>query len=137
MTTVSLVIVGDRGRLRAYRVRKTPTRGLNLELIQAFGIPNVNDLSRSHHTTALSNWPQLEIEERRRLCKQLAHEITAVVQRDFGEGWSFAAPHAIYKQIVELLPAEIRERIVEHVPLDLSKTPVAQLMSHFRSLQPV
>jgi len=44
---------------------------------------------------------------------------------------------AIYAEIVDLLPPEIRERIVEHVESDLVKTPVAKLADHFRSLQPI
>jgi len=40
-------------------------------------------------------------------------------------------------KIVEQLPPEIRERIVEHVESDLVKLPVAALPSHFRSLQPI
>ena len=135
MTTSSLIIIADRGGLKAYRVGETPTRGLDLKLVQAFDIPNVNDLSKTHHTTAVTNWPQLELEENRRICRQLADEITKIVQRDFGEGWSLAAPESIYQKIAELLPAEIRERIVDRVESDLVKTPVAQLLSHFRSVQ--
>jgi hypothetical protein len=137
MTTSSLIIIADRGGLKAYRVGETVTRGPNLKLVQAFDIPNMNDLSKTHHTTAVSDWPQLETEENRRICAQLAGEITKVVQRDFGEGWSLAAPQSIYAKIVDLLPVEIRERIVEHVESDLVKTPVAALPSHFRSLQPI
>jgi Protein required for attachment to host cells len=137
MTASSLIIVADRGSLRAYQVDETPTRGPRLKLVQAFEIPNVNDLSRTHHTTAVTDWPQLEIEETRRICKQLATEITKLVRRDFGEGWSLAAPESIHQQIVESLPAEIRERIFENVESDLVKTPVAKLPSHFRSLQPI
>lgn len=136
MTTASLIIVADRGRLKAYRVRETRTRGPKLQLVQAFGIPNLNTMSRTHRTTAMTDWPSLESEENRRICAQLADEITKIVERDFGEGWSFAAPPAIYNQIVDLLPIEIRERIVEHLPLDLSKIREAELLSHFRSLQP-
>jgi hypothetical protein len=135
MTTSSLIIIADRGGLKAYRVGETPTRGLDLKLVQAFDIPNVNDLSKTHHTTAVTNWPQLELEENRRICRQLADEITKIVQRDFGEGWSLAAPESIYEKIADLLPAEIRERIVDRVESDLVKTPVAQLLSHFRSVQ--
>jgi hypothetical protein len=137
MTTSALIIVVDRGRLKAYRVRETPTRGPALELVQAFGIPNLNDLSRSHRTTAVADWPLLEIEETRRICKQLAAEITRLVQLDFGEGWSLAAPESIYNEIVELIPIEIKERIIDHVPADLVKIPVTKLRSHFRSLQPI
>jgi hypothetical protein len=40
-------------------------------------------------------------------------------------------------KIVEQLPPEIRERIVEHVESDLVKLPAAAFPSHFRSLQPI
>jgi hypothetical protein len=137
MRPSSLIIIADRGGLKAYRVRETPTRGPGLKLVQAFDIPNVNDLSRTHHTTAVTDWPQLEAEESRRICKQLADEIKKIVERNLGEGWSLAAPESICTQIVDLLPTEIRERIVEHVESDLIKTPVVKLLSHFRSLQTV
>ncbi len=137
MTASSLIIIADRGGLKAYRVGETPTRGTSLKLVQAFDIPNVNVPSRTHHTTAVTDWPQLEIEEGDRICKQLADEITKIVLRDAGEGWSLAAPESIYAEIVDLLPLEIRERIVEHVHSDLVKTPVARLPEHFRSLQPI
>jgi hypothetical protein len=60
-----------------------------------------------------------------------------IVRLRTGEGWSLAAPESIHAEIVDLLPAEIRERIVEHVESDLVKTPVAKLADHFRSLQPI
>jgi hypothetical protein len=37
--------------------------------------------------------------------------------------------------VVEQLPAEIRDRIVEHVKSDLVKIEPAKLPGHFRSLQ--
>lgn len=137
MTSTSLIIVADRGGLKAYRVAETLTHGPRLKLVQAFDIPNVNDLSKTHHTTAVTDWPGLESEENRRICAQLAKEITKIVQRDLGKGWSFAAPESIYAKIVDLLPVEIRERIVERLKSDLLKTPVAALASHFRSLRPI
>src|SRR5256885_4754323 len=36
MTPTSLIIVTDRGTLKAYRVNATPTRGPSLQLVQAF-----------------------------------------------------------------------------------------------------
>ena len=137
MTTASLIVVVDRGRLKAYRVCETPARGPKLELVQAFGIPNLNAFSRGHRTTAVTHLPELELEETRQTCRELAQEIVKLVEQDFGEGWSLAAPESIYNQIIDFLPIEIRERIVEHVPRDLSKIPAAELLSHFRSLQPL
>ena len=38
----SLVIVTDRGSLKAYRVNETPTRGPSLQLVQAFNITDAH-----------------------------------------------------------------------------------------------
>jgi Protein required for attachment to host cells len=135
MTASSLIILADRGSLRAYRVQETPTRGPGLELVQAFEVTDVMDAATAQHETPMTDWPELETEMDRRVCKELAAEIAKTVERNGVEGWSFAAPESIHRKIVEQLPAEIRERIVEHVESDLVKLPVAALLSHFRSLQ--
>ena len=36
MTPTSLIIVTDRGSLKAYKVNETPNRGAGLQLVQAF-----------------------------------------------------------------------------------------------------
>ena len=133
----SLIIVVDRGSVRAYRVQETPTRGPHLELVQAFEVTDVMNAPSTRHTTPMSDWPQLEAEMDRRICKELATEITKIVEHKADEGWSFAAPESIHAKIVEQLPPEIRKRIVEHVESDLVKVPAAALPSHFRSLQPI
>jgi hypothetical protein len=137
MTASSLIIVADRGSLRAYRVQETPTRGPHLELVQAFEVTDVMNAASTRHSTPMTDWPQLEAEMDRRICKELATEIAQIVEHNAGEGWSFAAPESIYAKIIEHLPPEIQERIVEHVESDLVKLPVAALPSHFRSLQPI
>ena len=137
MTTASLVIVADLGGLRAYRVSETQTRGPRLKLVQAFDLPDVMNAATLQHRTPMGDWPLLQAEMERRACKELAVEIARIVRDAHGEGWSFAAPESVYPIIVNLLPSEIRERIVEHVESDLVKVPVAALASHFRSLQAV
>ena len=42
MTPISLLIVTDRGGLKAYRVNETPTRGPSLQLVQAFNITDAH-----------------------------------------------------------------------------------------------
>jgi hypothetical protein len=137
MTASSLIVVADRGTLRAYRVQETPTRGPHLELVQAFEVTDVMEAASTQHETPMTDWPELEAEMNRRVCKELAIEIAKTVERNAGKGWSFAAPEAIHRKIVEQLPPEIRERIVEHLGSDLVKLPSAALLSHFRSLQPI
>src|SRR5256886_5884216 len=42
MTPTSLIIVADRGSLKAYRVNETPTRGPSLKLVQAFDVTDAH-----------------------------------------------------------------------------------------------
>ena len=154
MTPSSLIIVTDRGSLKAYKVNDTPTRGPSLQLVQAFDITDahgrmvdklsdmagrfpVGDAGSGRHMNGVAERTQLETENDRRICKQLVDEIVKVVRHDGAEGWSFAAPSAIHGTIVDLLPSPIRARIVEHVKSDLVKTEPAKLAGHFRSLQPI
>ena len=137
MIASSLIIVADRGSLRAYRVEETPTRGPHLKLMQAFEVTDVMNAASMRHRTPMTDWPQLEAEMDRRVCKELAIEIAKIVDRNPGEGWSLAAPESIYAKIVQHLPPVIQERIVEHVKSDLVKIEAARLPEYFRSLQPV
>lgn len=154
MTPTSLVIVTDRGSLKAYRVDQTPTRGPSLQLVQAFDLTDahgrmvdkVTDLAGRfpgsdgagiHHGASIAERTQLGNETDRRIQKQLADQIVTIVSRNGKEGWSFAAPAEIHAAIVDFLPATVRDRIVEHVKSDLVKIEPAKLQSHFRSLQPI
>ena len=154
MTPSSLIIVADRGSLKAYKVNDTPTRGPSLRLVQAFDITDahgrlvdkltdmagrfpVGDAGNGRHMNGVAERTQLETETDRRICKQLVDEIVKVVRDDGAAGWSFAAPPAIHGAIVDLLPAAVRGRIVEHVKSDLVKIEPAKLSGHFRSLQPI
>jgi Protein required for attachment to host cells len=154
MTPSSLIIVTDRGSLKAYRVDETPTRGPSLQLVQAFNITDahgklvdkvsdlagrfpVSDGAGGRHANSIAERTQLETETDRRIHKQLADQIAKIVTSDGVEGWSFAAPAEIHSAIVDLLPRKVRDRIVEHVKSDLVKTEPSKLPAHFRSLQEI
>jgi Protein required for attachment to host cells len=153
MTPTSLVIVADRGSLKAYRVGETPTRGPSLQLVQAFNITDAHGRLVDKVTDQAGRFPgrdgaglqhggsiaetKLENETDRRIYRQLADQIAKVVKIDGIEGWSFAAPAEFHSTIVDLLPNDVRDRIVEHVKSDLVKVEPARLLSHFRSLQPI
>src|SRR5436309_12326649 len=156
MTPTSLIIVTDRGSLKAYRVDETPTRGPSLHLVQAFDltdahgrlIDKVSDLAGrfpvsdgaggAHHgASSIAERTQLAAETDSRIQKELADQITKIVSGNGKEGWSFAAPAEIHAAIVDLLPPAVRGRIVEHVKSDLVKVEPAKLISRFRSLQQI
>jgi Protein required for attachment to host cells len=152
MTPSSLVIVTDRGSLKAYRVTETPTRGPRLQLVQAFNITDahgrlidklsdlagrfpVTDGAGAHRGAAsIGERTQLATEMDRRIHKELADQIAKIVSQNGKEGWSFAAPAEIHAAVVALLPPAVRARIVEHVKSDLVKVEAARLVDHFRSL---
>ena len=153
MTPTALIIVVDRGGLKAYRVNETPTRGASLQLVQAFDITDahgrydekVTDQAgrfpvsdgNGRHANAVAERTALETENDRRICKQLAEHIAEVVKREGADGWSFAAPASIHSSVTELLPPPISARVVEHVKSDLVKIEPSKLHEHFRSLQPL
>jgi len=155
MTPTSLVIVTDRGSLKAYRVIETPTRGPSLQLMQAFNITDahgrlvdkLSDLAGRFPVTegagahrgpaSIAERTQLASEIDRRIQKELADQITQLVSQNGKEGWSFAAPAEIHAAIVDFLPSAVRQRIVEHVKSDLVKVEPARLINHFRSLQQI
>jgi Protein required for attachment to host cells len=154
MTPTSLVIVADRGSLKAYQVKETPTRGPSLKLVQAFDITDahgrlidkVTDLAGrfpvtegagTHRGPASIAESKLQTETDRRINKELADQIAKIINGSGKEGWSFAAPAEIHSAIIDLLPGRIRDRIVEHVKSDLVKVEPAKLTAHFRSLRPI
>ena len=151
MTPTSLIIVTDRGSLKAYKVSETPTRGPHLQLVQAFDTTEAHGRYHDKLTDQAGAFPSgaapgqgnsvaertgIENENDRRLFRQLADSITEIVEREGKDGWSFAAPASIHSAVVDLLPAGLRDRIVEYVKSDLVKIEPAKLPSHFRSLQP-
>src|SRR5215468_1872593 len=116
MTPSSLVIVTDRGSLKAYRVNETPTRGPSLQLVQAFNITDahgklidkVTDLAGrfpvtegagAHRGQASIAESKLQTETERRINKELADQITRIVNGSGKEGWAFAAPSEIHSAI--------------------------------------
>ncbi len=153
MTPTSLVVVADRGGVKAYRVNDTPTRGASLQLVQAFDITDAHGRyddkltdqagrfpvgnGNANHANSIAERTALELETDRRINKQLAEHIAEVVKREAAEGWSFAAPASIHSAVNELLPAPLRNRVVEHVTSDLVKVEPSKLSNHFRSLQPL
>jgi hypothetical protein len=152
MTPTSLIIVTDRGSLKAYKVSETPTRGPHLQLVQAFDTTDAHGRyqdkltdqagasssgAASGQMNSIAERTGIDSENDRRIFKQLADSITEIVHREGKDGWSFAAPASIQSSVMDLLPGDVRDRVVEYVKSDLVKTDPAKLAAHFRSLRPL
>lgn len=150
MTPTALIIVTDRGSLKAYKVRETPTRGAALTLTQAFDTTDAHGRYQDKLTDQAGRFSSgeggggataerqgIETENDRRIVRQLADNIAELVQREGMEGWSFAAPASIHSAIFELLPPKVCACLVEHVKSDLVSIELTELPKHFRSLQSI
>src|SRR5438445_4504511 len=147
MIPASLVIAADRGSLKAYRVNETPTRGPSLKLVQAFDITDahgklidkvtdlagrfpVTESAGAHRGAASIAESKLETETDRRINKELADQIAKIVNDSGKEGWALAAPSEIHSAVVDLLPARVRNRIVDYEKSDLAKVEPAKFPIH-------
>src|SRR5437588_4238469 len=147
MIPASLVIAADRGSLKAYQVNETPTRGPNLKLVQAFDstdahgnlIDKVTELpgrfpvtesAGAHRGAASIAESKLETETDRRINKELADQISKIVNGSGKEGWAFAAAAKIHSASVDLVPDAVCNRIVEHVKSDRVKVEEAKWHTH-------
>ena len=153
MPPTSLIIVADRGSVKAYKVDETPNRGPSLHLIQAFDITDahgrlsdkVTDQAgrfptgdgATRHTSSMAERTGLDTENDRRIHKQIAEHIGRIVKSEGMEGWSFAAPASIHSAVVDALSADVRDRVVEFVKSDLVKIEPAKFATHFRSLKTI
>jgi hypothetical protein len=150
MTPTSLIIVADRGSLKAYKVSKTPTRGHHLQLVQAFdttdGHGRLQDKltdqagafpggSAPGQTNSIGERTGIATENDRRIHKQLADSIAEIVAREGKNGWSFAAPASVHSAVIGLLTPEMRRYMVDAVKSDLVKVEPAKLPDYFPSLQ--
>jgi len=155
MTPSSLVIVTDRGSLKAYRVNETPTRGPSLQLVQAFNITDahgrlidkvsdlagrfpVSDGAGAHHgASSIAERTQLAAETDRRIQKELADQITKIVLGTTERKAGRLRRRLRFTRRLSIFYRPRCDLIVEHVKSDLVKVEPAKLISRFRSLQQI
>lgn len=151
----SLIVVADRGSLRAYRVDPLPDRAprlspvLELDLSTArlraaeqltdraghFGSRDAAGSPGAGGGGGSGDQPTLELENDRRAVKQLAAHIAEALRDHAPAGWSLAAPKQILPLLLDHLPKEWTGKLVEKVGADLAKVHAGELASHFQSLR--
>jgi len=147
----TLVVVADLGNFRAYHwdgdeLHSTP----RLELVDAFETVDARSKRVRNTLTVLegrsanggSN-PKLagagsdgeqhnmHLEKRRRLVRQMAEGLTALLKPKQIERCFFAAPQEINEQIVENIPSDVRRKIEKNLTLDLTNLDKSTLIDHF------
>lgn len=154
MMIPSLLIVTDRGGLRAYKVTPNPSRAPGLHLLDSFEAQETHGRYEDKLTDragqfqggshGTGNGPvggadehgTIDIENERRACKHVAARINELVMREKPETWLLAVP----AQIDKLITRELQPAVVKHlgntVHANLLKVAPDNLGAHFPELQP-
>jgi hypothetical protein len=148
----TLLVVTDLAGFKAYRLDNgRPQRSPRLELLEEFSlaeaherlVDQVSDLSgrfpRStggpNLTGAMSDGERhnIEREQRKRLVRQLAQRLSALLLKTAVERCYLAASREINHQLIEELDPRVRGAIAQNLPADLTKIDKAELLRHFES----
>ena len=145
----TLVVVADLGCLKAYRLENGQLhRTPRLELLEQYDntqahtklVEEVSDLSgRFPRGTAVAGGGamsdgerhNIELEQRKRLVRQLAHRLNLLARGQEFERCLLAASREINHQLLEELEPQVRGKIEKNVPADLTKLGREQIMAHF------
>lgn len=145
MASTPLMVVADRGILKAFEVRQT-NHGPSPQLIAETNLRSAREHYRDKLTdqagafpstgsggnaNAIAERPSMEIEEDARLFRSIAQQIEALIRQHQPLSWSFAAPAEINPHILEQIPSDLRKILIENVKRDLTKTRVADFSNHF------
>jgi hypothetical protein len=152
----SLIIVADRGNLKAYRIEKVPNdRPPRVHLVQAFTLTGAHmkiseintDLagrfpvgstpgqSQGRHQNAIAEQQGLPLEIDRRLIKQLAEHIETVLRDEKPGSWAFAAPSTINKSILAEVDQSLVRLLGDNIQSDLVNVEPNVLLDHFQGVR--
>ena len=147
----TLLIVADRGGLRAYKVGENPNRPPGLHLIDSFEAEEAHgryqdkltDQAGRFKTSGLPNQQTggsaeqqtLNMENDRRACKHVAQRINELVEREKPEGWLLSLPSTIHQLVESHLKPEVSKHLSEVVHADLLRVEPAKILTHFSALQ--
>jgi Protein required for attachment to host cells len=146
----TLVVVADLGCFKAYRLENhDPNQTPRLEPVEEFNyaeahgkfVDKVTDLSgrfgratgAPSGTGAMSNGERhnIELESRKRLVRQLAQRLSALLRGREVERCLLAASREINHQLLDELEPQLRAKIEKNVSADLTKLERAEILRHF------
>jgi hypothetical protein len=146
MSTPSLIIVADRGSLKAFSIENTPTRGPMPRLTEAFQVsarprryadeysdeagafPNGGT---NGHGNSMAERLSVENERDERVFREVARHIEEVISHHAPATWGFAAPAEISKAILNDLQPATKSNLKKIVPRDLIHAGADELLGQF------
>lgn len=141
-----LVIVTDRGVMKAYKFDSTPRGTPHFDLLEEVVleeahhrlVEEVTDLAGRRAAPVQRSWGtpladahNRKLETQRRLLKEIAGHIQRLSQRHPEVGMWVAAPKEMNHPMLEVLSRTVRARIQVNLPRDLVKADKEELAEHF------
>src|SRR5689334_2448024 len=126
MALAKLIIVADRGNVKAYAVQKSPNHGLAASLVEEVQFTEAHqryeDMLTDHagafpkgdsagQGNAIAERPTLETELDSRLFHRVGQAISEMVARHQSPIWFLAIPSEINPQILQHVPPKLRESL--------------------------
>ena len=146
MSQPNLLIVADRGNVKAYSVQKSPAHGLTAALADQVEFDEARQKFEDQVTDQAGAFPSggtagqgngtaerlsLENENDSRLFHRIGQTISELITRHEPLRWSFAAPAEINGQILQHVTPKLREALERNLKHDYVKTPVKDLPKRF------
>jgi len=141
-----VVVVTDQGNFKAYKLEKTDMDTPRLVLIEEFLPVNghgklldkVSDQAGRYQSGTHGKWAtpwgephNIELEQRKRLIRQLSGELQNVLSDQRVDGCYFAASKDLHNQILDTLPQQARAKVIKDIPADLTKVDKSELLQRF------
>jgi hypothetical protein len=146
----TMVVVADLSCFKAYRLENhQPNQTPRLEPMEEFNsadahtklVDKVTDLAgrfprrtgAQHTTGAMSDGERhnIELESRKRMVRQLAQRLNALLRGKEIERCLLAASREINHQLLDELEPQVRAKIERNVPADLTKLERSEILRHF------
>ncbi|MBV9490132.1 MAG: host attachment protein [Verrucomicrobia bacterium] len=146
MPLANLVIVADRGNVKAYTIQKSPNHGITAALADELSFSEAHQRYQDQLTDQAGAFPKgdsagqgnaiaerqtMEMEKDARLFHRVGQAVSEIVARRQPLAWAFAAPAEINAQILQHVQPKLRESLHKNLKHDYVKTPVREIPKRF------
>lgn len=146
MAVANLLIVADRGNVKAYSVQKNPAHGKTAVLVDQVQFTEAHQRYQDMLTDQAGAFPKgdsagqgngiaerqtMETEKDSRLFHRVGQAIADIVSRHQPIRWSVAIPAEINPHILQHVPSKLREALRDNLKHDYVKTPANEILKRF------
>lgn len=141
-----LVIVADRGAVKACEVQQTSTSDATLRVVADLRIDEGHRRLTDVYADQAGSFPNggsngngnsvaermgAEAEQEMKSFRAVARDIIGILETHKPVRWVFAAPSEINASILDGLRPALKESLVQNLRRDLTNTPPGELAAHF------